>query len=237
MGSDKRTATEILLSIETKLTMLEKRIQNSENLLKIQLGRLNSVLSGGTAPSNPPLPPPNPPPQKTEPAVINKENFDNRPRTNKISEMASKYGINIEENTENNSIENKFVAKQVKDSNIDPDDLVEAPIRGNVRGQRGNKSKGSKSSVSQVLLKEETPLFLANVEVFDHNGVLINQTRTNTKGRWLMALTPGDYQVQVIKRYPPDSGKSPLDYKYQISVPPSDKPLELDPLFISNNDP
>ena len=92
----------------------------------------------------------------------------------------------------------------------------------------------SKSSISQVLKNDDdTPLFLANVEVFDENGELINQTRTNTKGRWLMALSPGDYQVHVLKRYPADSGKVSIDTMYPISVPSSDKPLELDPLSIN----
>ena len=50
-----------------------------------------------------------------------------------------------------------------------------------------------------------------------------------------MALEPGEYQVHVSKRYPPDSGKESIDTLYRINVPPSDKPLELAPLTLSDD--
>jgi hypothetical protein len=84
-----------------------------------------------------------------------------------------------------------------------------------------------------VLSHGESPLFLANIEVLNEEGVLINQARTNTKGRWLMALAPGNYQVHVSKRFPPDSGKLSIDMMYPINIPPSDKPMELDPLLLT----
>ena len=115
--------------------------------------------------------------------------------------------------------------------------MTESSVRGSSRGQRGKKPiKVTKTSVTQVLNIGNDPLFLASVEVLDISGdELISQTRTNTKGRWLAALAPGDYQVHVIKRFPPESGKKSIDTVYPINVPPSDEPLELDPLLLNES--
>jgi len=205
---DKRLATDILLSIEAKVATLDKRVQNSEYLLKTLLGKINKSV---------------PIPTSAEPAysdVINKNNFDNRPKTNRFSEIAANQGVDLE---------NTFVARP---ADMEPGEMVESSLRGPSRGQRGPKPKGPKSSVSQVLLLGKDPLFLATIEVLDENDELVSQARTNPKGRWQMALAHGDYQVHVVKRFQADSNKKPVDITYQISISPSDKPLELDPFII-----
>lgn len=204
MEEEKRSATEILLSIEAKLIVLEKRTQNTEFLLKTLLSKTNSTNSNaGSIP---------PPVQNTIPVtsnVINKDNFELRPKTNVFAELAAQQGIDL--------------------------DMTEsASIRTATRGQRGPKpSGGQKISVSQILSFGDSPVFLANVEVLNENNELINQSRTNNKGRWMMALAQGSYQVHVTKRFAPDSGKKSIDTTYQIEVPLSDKPLELDPRLIN----
>ena len=230
VSEDKRTATDILLSIENKLNILEGRVKNSEGLLKILLGRLNDVLTPQT-PTVAVQPSPVQTPRIPESNVINKDNFETRPKTTKFADAAKKFNIDIEDDVEDEikEIQGIFVAKP-QSNVIESDDMVEASVRGSARGQRGPKNKATRSSVSQTLSAGSNPLFLANIEVFDQEGSLINKGRTNTSGRWLMTLGPGDYQVHVLKRFPPDSGKTPIDTMYQISVPLSDGPLELDPL-------
>lgn len=207
MVDDKRAATDVLLAVEAKLIALEKRFQNVEYLLKALLGKMNKSAS---------LPPPasSPPSQMRSSDVINKDNFEDRPRTNVFAEMAASQGIRIDASEEL------------------PNDMIESAVRASSRGQRGPKSKGPKVSVSQVLNLGDNPLFLANVEVLDANSDLVGQTRTNPKGRWLMALSPGNYLVHVTKRFAPESGKASVDNSYQIKVSPSDKPLELDPFLV-----
>lgn len=219
METDRRKATEILIDLEERIKVVEGRIKNSENLLKIMLGKLNAA---GITPAQP------------QPAstIINKDNFESRPVTHKFSEAAEQVGIRVDEPEEPQQLNEVFTAKPAE-ALSGPDEMVEAPIRGNARGQRGPKFSGAKASVSQVLSVGESPLFLANIEILDEQGVLINQARTNTKGRWLMALAPGNYQVHVSKRFPPDSGRNPIDTLYQINVPSSSKPMELDPLSLN----
>lgn len=208
MAEDKRTATDVLLAVEARLISVEKRFQSVEFLLKALLGKLNK---------SPSLPPPGasvpPSTSSIRSDVINKDNFDSRPRTNVFAEMAASQGIQVEASDELG--------------------MTESAVRSASRGQRGPKSKGPKVSVSQVLNRGSDPLFLANVEVLDTNNELVGQTRTNPKGRWLMALSPGNYLVHVTKRFAPESGKMSIDNSYQIKVSPSDKPLELDAVTIN----
>lgn len=219
-----RAATDILLSIESKLDVLEKRCQNSENLLKLLLGRFNQFLpsSQKQSVSQPSIP---------EDIVV-KNNFDNRPKTDKFIQLAAKQGIVINDKADNIP---KNIITAVPQFNDDVDTMTEAKVRGNVRGQRGPKIEGGKSSVSQMLTgNNNVPLFLANIEILNENNELINQTRTNTKGRWLTALAPGNYQVHVVKNFPADSGKKTIDTTYEILVPSSAQPVELSPLSFDN---
>jgi hypothetical protein len=246
MGTDdKRSATDILLDIEAKLGAFDKRIQNSENLLKILLSRLNTALSSGLsiqASQQQPQYQNTPQPVPYVPAVVNKDNFESRQKTSKFAEAAAGLGIDVEDDVEP---VDPFETDEFKTESIprplpkdeEAEDMLEAPSRGNSRGQRGPKTKGAKCSVSQSLSSDNSPIYLANVELLDENGSLINQTRTNTKGRWMMALAPGSYQVHVLKRFPPDSGKKSIDVTYPIVIPQSDKPVELNPLTLSNGNP
>ena len=194
---EKRTATDILLSLESRVITLEKRFQNVENLLKIMLNKMNQTPAPVvvSAPVQKPvtLQPQVQAPQapQVRPMVINKDNFENRPKTSKFADLAASKGIVVDD--EPAKVEGVFVAKP---SSLPPDpngdDMLEAPVRGNVRNQRGPKSTGSKSSVSQIIKRDDdTPIFIANVQVLDENGTMINQTRTNKIGRWMVALSPG----------------------------------------------
>jgi hypothetical protein len=240
---DKRSATDILLDIDARLSTLDKRVQNSENLLKILLSRLNTALSSGVSINSQPQVQQPPQPTSYVPAVVNKDNFNSRPKTSKFAEAAAGHGVDIKDDIEpidpfeSDEFKNQLVARPLQSNKNDEDaaDMLEAPSRGNSRGQRGPKTKGIKCSVSQSLTRDDSPLYLANVELLDEDGSLINQTRTNTKGRWMMALGPGSYQVHVLKRFPPDSGKKLIDITYPIVIPPSDKPMELNPLSLSGD--
>jgi hypothetical protein len=213
MAENNRTAIDILLNLEQKVFTLDKRIQNSETLLKLLLAKFNDSASvqNHTVLQNIPV---------VQPTIINKDNFESRPVTNKFSELASAYGIPIDEQVAKDSISGN---------------MSEAKNRGSSRINRNTTNLVSKSAISQTLNYETSPLFLANVEFFNKNGELISQTRTNTKGKWLMTLEPGNYNVHVSKRFPPDSGKKSIDTNYNIEIFSSDKPVELNPLSLNDN--
>lgn len=203
---NQRTAIDILLSLENNLEILSKRIQNSENLLKILLSKFNTVKTVNL-------------PQEESKAssevfenIINKDNFDNRVKTNKFAELAKTVGIDVDK-------------EDTKDENSNIS---------NTRNSRVKSNKETKHSVSQVLTNNGNAVYLANIEILNENGEILNQTRTNTKGKWLMALTPGNYQVHVHKKYPQNSNKESIDKRYNINISQSDSPIELNPLSLDS---
>jgi hypothetical protein len=208
-----RTATEILIDIENRQITAEKRAVNIETLLKLLLAKFNK------SPSMIPQAIMDSSINNISVAKSNKDNFDNKPKTSAFEKMAADFGISIDDN----------VIPVVSDSEA----MVEAEVRGNVRNQRGQKANGAKASVAQFVTKNDLPILLANVEIFDMKDNLVNKIRTNPKGRWLTTLAPGDYKVHIQKEYPADSGRGSVDTTYQINVPQSDKPLELEPLTIT----
>ena len=203
-----RTATEILVDIENRLISMDKRDINIETLLKLLLAKFNK---------NPSMIP-----QSIKDVSIESSVVVPSVNNSVFERMAADFGIDI-----NSSQDIIPVASN-------PEAMVEADVRGTVRGQRGVKAvDNSKASVSQNITKNNLPVLLANVEIFDLNGELVNKTRTNPKGRWLSPLAPGEYKVHIQKEYPADSGRGSVDTTYQINVPRSDKPLELEPLTIT----
>ena len=225
---EKRSATDILLSIEAKLSELDGRIKNTEFLHKTIMKKLTILTQQNKeTPANQPKPIP------TAPVVINKDNFETRPSTDNFSKIAAQHGIMVDEGGSGTLI-NQKPQSPLKPSS---DDLVETKARSSpVRGQRGPVSD-KKYPVSQVLTHEnDRPLFLANVEIMNSEGTdVISKTRTNATGRWLATLAPGSYQVHVLKNFPPDSGRESIDTSYKIDVVPSDGPTELNSLLINND--
>lgn len=203
--SNIRTSTDLLLSMEKDINTLERRVKNIEGLLKILLQKLNSgsLQNQQKADQKQPVNP--------QDVFINKDNFENRPKTDRFSEIASSHGIAIDDTPSEN-----------------PFSMKEADTRGRSRLQR-EKTKDKRPTVSQSIMISDSPLFLASIEIFDQGGVLVNQARTNQNGKWRMMLDPGDYMVHVLKRFPPDSGKKSIDVTYDLNIPYSKKKIiELD---------
>lgn len=68
-------------------------------------------------------------------------------------------------------------------------------------------------------------IILAQVEIFDLDGNLIDKKKTNSTGKWTVSLLPGKYLVRVAK--PRTSTKPQATGQYEILVLPGDKPLQL----------
>jgi hypothetical protein len=235
---DKKPATEILADLSDKVDLLIRYYKNVDNNVKLILSRLNSL--GTPAQQVPPTVQSSVTINQVAPlkiqsqdklSVINKENFDNRAKTNKFSEFAAAHGIEVEEEES----QGPSIVGFKNESSSDPNELTETSVRvGFQRGQRTPAVKnGPKATISQVLQKSDgSPLFLANVEITDSSGLVVKQSRTNTSGRWSAALSPGTYSVHVTKRFPADTNAAPIEATYNIDVPPSTKPMELNPLPI-----
>lgn len=82
-------------------------------------------------------------------------------------------------------------------------------------------------SVSQKILHSNgSEATFADVELFDSDGNSITTTKTNTSGRWIKTLNPGNYKAKIYKK---GNGKDyqDLNLNFSFSVKDSDTPIEL----------
>lgn len=215
MSEEKQSATDLLLSLERKIDLILKYYKNMDNNLKLVLNQINSQKSENVTIVDKKVSIPE------ELKVINKDNFENRIKTNKFEEFAASRGIDASSETEEES----------------DDKLLDSPSgRGNLsqRGVKAVTKTGGKSVITQSIInKDGNNLYLASVEITDAvTGDLIKQCRTNTAGKWMAQLQPGDYTVKITKQFPAEKNMAPINVTYNVTTPPSLKPMELNPFII-----
>jgi hypothetical protein len=69
-------------------------------------------------------------------------------------------------------------------------------------------------------------ILLAQIEIFDEAGKLVNKTRTNNQGAWTARLAPGAYKIRVAKTK--TSTKPQVLETYNIMVTSGEGPLPLE---------
>jgi hypothetical protein len=77
----------------------------------------------------------------------------------------------------------------------------------------------------KVTYGDSKVIIIAQVEIFDMAGKLIDKKQTNNAGKWTSSLLPGKYLVRVAKQR--TSTKPQATGQYEILVPPGNKPLQL----------
>jgi hypothetical protein len=225
------SSTDLLLEIKEKQDYLIALCQNIDNNYKILLMRMNSPIF---VPQVQQSSVQNIIPQTAQeqnklqnglkfiqpqdsmtPEQRNLENFKNRPKTNQFEQMAAEQGET------SGASQNTVLATS--------SEMTEASKRsGKVRSQRSDPSEAnnSKPNVFQELKLKDSegnvkPLFMAMIEVIDADNVTVKTSRTDPKGRWIAPLAPGKYTIHVMK------STANIDYKYDVFVEPSSKPLNL----------
>lgn len=201
-----KTATDVISEIEEKVSNIDKRIANIELLLKTLLSnvnKLNAKISEASNATNnnyssdsnsfsPPII--EPVPSK----IINKDNFDERPITNKFEEAAAQYGIKVD---------------SIEESQPGRGDIRRKPVFGNT------------VNVSQKLYRQGKPLFLASVSIVKkENNERVARCRTNSEGKWMAGLIPGTYQINVTK----NTKDQEVEKTYEIEVLSEGTQIELD---------
>lgn len=96
-----------------------------------------------------------------------------------------------------------------------------------------SEASSTKMPVQQrVIFPDGRNVMLANVEIYDLQNNLAKKTKTNSAGKWNATLIPGKYFVMVSKSIP--NSKKPVEKRFEIEIPVSDAPIELDPVeFVS----
>lgn len=109
--------------------------------------------------------------------------------------------------------------------------------RRGVRTEEPDPNSERKMPVQQrIIYKDGKNVCLANVEIFQtgNNGEfnLIKKVRTNSAGKWAVALAPGKYLVSLSKAG--TSSKPNVEVSYSIDIPVSNVPLELEVFTLGN---
>ena len=202
---EQRKISDVVLDLESKVRSLGGFTQNIDNNVKLILDKLNRLSS----------------------QLENLKGISASPASSVVPPQSRlKLSVDIPDDT--------LVAQPLYESSLSDDvsssdnELTEEVVhKGQRRGLRnpGDPSNTSKVVVSQqILFPDGKAIFLANVEIMNTQGLLIKETRTNPKGRWMAALDPGEYTVHVLKR---DNAKLPVELRYKIRIPQSKEPLAL----------
>jgi len=203
--ADDRKATEVLLSIERRVERLEGFMRNMDNLLKVILGRLNAAPS--SVPASAPI---------SDGANEAMRKFNERPKTNFFAQAKAQAGV-IDDATK----------VGIEPTIGDEDELIADPLpQGQRRGMRAETTVGDKVRVTQHVMLNGQPILMGVVEVFhkhrrttEGEPLLAGSARTSPRGRWVVGLEPGEYDVRIHRR-PTDSNKNAVDVTYELSVPP-----------------
>ncbi len=191
-----RKATDVLISIESKLEALLNYHKSQDLNLKILSNKLNSL---------------------TEALPKALENIKEKPPSPKfIVEMADSPHVEKISSEKNLQIETsptgiRRTSRDFQEDNFtDYDQKVEtkkiAPI-----------ADGKIVQVTQrVVDKNQKSIFLADVEIKNVNGEVVQKIKTNSVGKWSTNLEPGQYRVNVYKRE--NASRQKINISQDISV-------------------
>ena len=128
------------------------------------------------------------------------------------------------------------------ETNFTNDDKLEVDTkligqRRGIRTEEPNPNSERKMPVQQrIIYKDGKNVCLANVEIFQTGSKgelnLIKKVRTNSAGKWVVALESGKYLVSISKAG--TSSKPNVDVSYSIDIPISSVPLELTAFTLGN---
>lgn len=209
-----KKASEVIEKLEQQVDFLVRTVTNQENLLKLILQRLNSINSVQankaetfsqviSSPVSAPVSAPVSVQQtKTKPVVQHVSGTD-------ALAMKAKHAQQSDAGSD--------LARQIQESSS----IEEATVfAGKRRGQRAyNQDDERLISVSQELFDTlGKPIALATVKITNSLGQIIKTSRSNTKGKWIAPLQPGNYNVHILKKSLVQEQNKPVEAQYQISV-------------------
>ncbi len=238
----KRTASEMLQQIEAKMDRLFAYVANSDQNLKLIVGRLNELMDELAAPVGAPgegLPEgqaPNPESAHLPGPTDGFLGTDAIRRLEEIAKHEKEAGRGLrgpprESADMGTPMHAQEVGFEPQDFDAEGHPVLQevAVAKGERRGGRGGHDGPEKVVVSQVInYPSGEPVFLAEVHLTDEGGGLLKKTRTNPQGRWIAPLGPGRYWVSVSKQGGTDRQRPAFDVRYAVDVrPESDKPMEL----------
>ena len=237
-----KKASDIILELKDQVSYLTKLVANQDNNLKLIIKKLNSLESkqsffDGTPPQ----------PMNVQQATANKMVAQAQPGTpaagipikneRKFAEGADAIAMKAKHAQEQNA--NSAFERAAAEAGVDTgsnrvpmglneqarqavaDSLSEEKaFAGQARGRRVDRaSKEKPVNVTQLILGHDgKPLPLATVRITDRYDQPVKSTRSNTKGRWTVPLTAGEYNVHILRKFNGAPDKKPVEVKFTCAV-------------------
>lgn len=209
-----RSLEEVVISLEGKVSKTLALYSNMDNNIKVLLNQINQI--------NQTL-------QEPLTEMEAQQFTQSRPQmpAEKIAQRIE--ALPPEDFKNPNAMEGFKVGFEPTDFDDEGNPILQevAVPKGNRRGERKLEGGAPRVAVSQrIVFPNGDPLFLGAVSIKDSSGTILRQTRTNSQGRWVAGLSPGEYSIQISKRGGED-GSPEVELKYSINVPVSKKPVEF----------
>lgn len=236
MSEDDRKATDILLSIESKLESLLNHHRTQELNLKILSNKFNSLIDS--------IPKLNSeknllPQQKIMIEAVDVAAAKSVP-TNSINNMSimteptgsrrisrQEEDIFIERGNDAQQNRESMIQKTVKAVSQLKDESVQKPSQ----LVHPNLNEETAIQLTQRLIdKNSKSIFLAEVEIKDNNDVTVHKTRTNSVGKWNATLPPGNYRI--ISRKQDKSSKQKIEVLQDLQLDGSQRSVNLQDFII-----
>jgi hypothetical protein len=182
--TEPRKASDILLSLESKVDVLTKLVYNQDMLLKLAVDRCNKIY-----------------------AYI--EELQKEYQEQAVAQLRA----NAQPEEEPRIINSPPPEQVIMEANIDeqvgerrgarvPEQMPRQPIMvpQNQEPQQSVQQEGKKVPVIQrVSDSTGRDLFMASVLISDENGKQVHKTKTSAVGKWQAQLKPGVYQIHISK--------------------------------------
>ncbi len=216
-----RKATDVLLSIESKLESLLNHHKSQDLNLKILSNKINSFID-------------------SLPSLLESSKSNKAPQQ-KITVEAVDTSRNIEVKSElplyieNNPTGNRRVSR---DHQEDKSDFKDYDLQKNSNSfpEISNKKENPQETnfvvqvTQRVTDKNQKSVFLAEVEVKDLSGNVIHKTRTNSVGKWSGTIKPGNYRIFINKKE--SSMKQKIEVSQDVNLDSSKSMVILPDLII-----
>jgi hypothetical protein len=229
MSDEERKATDVLLSIESKLEALLNHHRTQELNLKILSNKFNSLID-------------NIPKYLAENKFniaqpqIKIEVADVSPIPTKgksLNLLTDSDPIGFRRTSRPETFEDKNKQSDSRESSIQKvvQNFEHANQKENIPHIPPKLNEGAISQITQRIIdKNQKSIFLAEVEIKSPEGSIVHKTRTNSVGKWNATLPVGKYRVSISKRE--TSNKQKLEIFQDIEVDGNKSSIQLSDLII-----
>jgi len=209
-----RKASDILVSLETKVNQMLGIIKNQDLVIKVLTNKLNSFIDTVNSmmeesPETPKQEPAAPVSQQiiagnSLPVELNPVGFRRTSRPETFEHNAPKKTVPIQvpvvqappPQPEVQFPEYVEPKKPTQPKKVKAEPVPVAPKQEPVKLS----NTGSKIPVSQRIVTDTgKALFIADIEIYNSDNALAHKTRTNGLGKWEASLVPGAYKVKISK--------------------------------------